>query len=62
MNNIPREDLVLISVINDLLHMREYLDLSVFSSVELNFFLENVCVCYIIYKLYDYYIFCIMIV
>ena len=44
MNNISREDLVITSVINDQLHMREYPDLSLFSLVELNSLLENVCV------------------
>ena len=44
MNNIPHEDFVNTSVINDLLHMREYPDLSLFTSVELNSILENMCV------------------
>ena len=44
MNNIPHEDLVITSVINDLLHMGEYPDLSVFPSVELNSLLEKMCV------------------
>ena len=39
MINIPHEDLVLASNINT----RENIELSVFSSVELNFLLENVC-------------------
>ena len=44
MNNIPHEDFVNTFVINDLLHMREYPDLSLFTSVELNSILENMCV------------------
>ena len=44
MHNIPHEDIVITFVINELLHMKEYPDLSVFSSVELTSLLVNVCV------------------
>ena len=44
MNDIPHEDFVNTSVISDLLHMREYPDLSLFTSVKLNSILENMCV------------------
>ena len=44
MNNIPHEDLVITSVINDLLHMGEYPDLSVFPSVELIILYWKICV------------------
>ena len=44
MNNIPHVDIVLASIITDLLHMREYPESLTFSSIELNFLLEIVCV------------------
>ena len=44
MNNIPHEDFVNTSVIKDLIHMREFPDLSLFTSVELSSILENICV------------------
>ena len=43
MNYIP-SDIVLASITNNQLYPREYPELSMFSSVEINFFLENMCV------------------
>ena len=44
MKNIPHEDFVNTSVINDLLYMREYTHLLLFTSVEINSIMENMCV------------------
>ena len=45
MHNLPREDFVNTSLINDMLHVKsENPEFSLFASIELNSILENVCV------------------